>query len=74
MITDWMGKGGTLVKLGGSYRGMNPVGEDIICNGKVTRKYIEDERHYVRIEAWAENPQGERTVSGSAVVRLPSRD
>ena len=73
MITDWMGSGGTLVKLGGSYRGMNPVGEDIICNGKVTRKYIEDNKHYVRVEVWAENPQGERTVSGSAVVMLPSR-
>jgi acyl dehydratase len=73
VITDWMGEGGTLVKLGGSYRGMNPVNEDIICNGKVARKYIEGERHYVRVEVWAENPQGERTVTGSAVVRLPSR-
>jgi acyl dehydratase len=73
MITDWMGEGGTLVKLSGSYRGMNPVGEDIICSGKVTRKYIEDNQHYVRVEVWAENPQGERTVSGSAVVMLPSR-
>jgi hypothetical protein len=39
----------------------------------VTRKYIEDNRHCVRLEIWAENPQGERTVSGSAVVMLPSR-
>jgi len=73
MLTDWMGDSGTLVKLGGSYRGMNPVGEDIFCYGKVTRKYIEDNQHYVRVEVWAENPQGERTVSGSAVVILPSR-
>ena len=73
MITDWMGEGGTLVKLSGSYRGMNRVGEDIICNGRVTRKYLEDNRYFVRIEVWAENPQGERTVSGSAVVTLPSR-
>ena len=73
MLTDWMGEGGTLVKLSGSYRGMNLVGEDIFCHGKVTRKYVEDNQHCVRVEVWAENPQGERTVSGSAVVRLPSR-
>ena len=73
MLTDWIGEQGTLVKLSGSYRGMNLVHEDIICNGKVNKKYIEDNQHYVRVEVWAENPQGDRTVSGSAVVRLPSR-
>jgi acyl dehydratase len=73
MLTDWVGEGGTLVKLGGSYRGVNNVNEDIFCYGRVTRKYIEDNKHMVRVEVWAENPQGERTVSGSAVVMLPSR-
>jgi hypothetical protein len=73
MLTDWIGEKGALVKLGGSYRGMNLVHEDIICQGKVNRKYVGDNQHYVRVEIWAENPQGERTVSGSAVVRLPSR-
>jgi acyl dehydratase len=74
MITDWMGEGGTLVRLGGSYRGMNLVHEEIFCYGKVNRKYLEDGRHYVRVEVWAENPRGDRTVSGSAVVILPSRE
>ena len=73
MVTDWLGEGGTLLKLSGSYRGMNNVHEDIICNGKVTRKYIEDDKPCVRLEIWAENPQGDRTVSGSAVVMLPTR-
>ena len=57
MVTDWMGEGGALVKLSGSYRGMNPVGEDIFCYGKVTRKYTEDDKHYVRLELRAQNPQ-----------------
>jgi acyl dehydratase len=74
MITDWMGEGGTLVKLSGSYRGMNLVNEDIICSGRISRKYVEGDRHCVRIEAWVENPRGERTVSGSAVVILPTRE
>jgi acyl dehydratase len=73
MITDWLGEGGALVKLNGSYRGMNKVHEDIICNGKVTKKYNEEGKNYARIEIWAENPQGEKTVTGSAVVMLASR-
>ena len=73
MITGWISGGGTLVKLDGSYRGMNLVGEEIFCYGKVKRKYIEDDKNYVRVEIWAENPQGDRTVSGSAIVILPSR-
>jgi acyl dehydratase len=74
MLTDWLGEGGTLVKLSGSYKGMNKVNEDIICNGKITRKYVEENKHYARVEIWAENPQGEKTVTGSAVVILPSRE
>jgi len=73
MLTDWLGEGGRLVKLNGSYRGMNKVHEDIICSGKVVKKYAEEGKNYARVEIWAENPQGEKTVTGTAVVKLPSR-
>ena len=73
MITDWLGKEGNLLKLSGSYRGMNKVHEDIICNGKVTKKYEEDGWNLARVEIWAENPEGDKTVTGTAVVALPSR-
>lgn len=73
MVTDWIGEKGTLLKLSGSYRGMNNVHEDIICNGKVTKKYEEDGKNLARVEFRAENPQGEKTVTGNAVVVLPSR-
>jgi len=73
MITDWLGEKGTLVKLSGSYRGMNKVHEDIICSGRVAKKYVEEGRHCARVEIWAENPGGEKTVTGTAVVTLPSR-
>jgi hydroxyacyl-ACP dehydratase HTD2-like protein with hotdog domain len=73
MVTDWIGEGGVLLKLNGSYRGMNKVHEDIICNGKVTKKYVEDGKNCAKVEIWAENPQGEKTVTGNAVVSLPSR-
>ena len=73
LLTDWLGEAGTLVKLSGSYRGMNKVAEDIICHGKVTKKYTEDSKNCARVEVWAENPQGDKTVTGTAVVTLPSR-
>ena len=73
MVTDWLGEGGTLLRLNGSYRGMNKVHEDLICNGRVAKKYEEDGRYLARLEIWAENPEGDKTVTGTAVVALPSR-
>jgi acyl dehydratase len=74
MLTDWLGEGGRLVRLSGSYRGMNKVNEDIFCYGKVTKKYVEEGKNYARVEIRAENPQGEKTVTGTALVTLPSRE
>jgi hypothetical protein len=73
MVTDWIGDGGTVAKISGNYRGINYPMQDLICNGKVNKKYAEDDKYYLRLEIWAENPEGERTVSGTAVVILPSR-
>ena len=73
LMTDWAGGRGGVRKLSGNYRGMNFPGEEITCRGKVTRKYIEDGQHLVECNIWVENPKGEKTVSGKAVVVLPSR-
>ena len=73
MVTGWIGEGGTLLKLGGSYRGMNKVHEDLFCKGKVIKKYTENGKNCARLEIWVENPQGDKTVTGNAVVTLPSR-
>ncbi len=73
LITDWIGEGGSIKKLTCSYKGMNFPGEALACKGKVTKKYIEDSEHYVESDIWVENPEGERTVLGIAVVTLPAR-
>lgn len=73
MVNAWIGQGGKLEKLNGSYRGMNLVHEEIFCYGKVTRKYSENDKNLARVEIWAENPRGEKTVTGTALVSLPSR-
>ena len=56
-----------------SYKGMNFPGEAVTCRGRVTKKYIEDEKHYVECNIWAESDKGEKTVTGRATVILPSR-
>jgi len=73
LMTDWIGEKGMLRKLNCSYRGMNYPGEALTCQGKVTKKYVEDGKHYVECSLWVENPKGEKTVSGKAIVVLPSR-
>ncbi len=73
LMTDWMGEGGNLRKLSCSYKGMNYPGETITSRAQVTNKYVEDERHCVECSLWAENPKGEKTASGKAIVILPSR-
>lgn len=73
MVTDWIGGQGSMVKLSGSYKGMNNVHEDLFCYGKVSRKYEEGGRYLAKLEIRVENPAGEKTISGTAIVSLPSR-
>jgi acyl dehydratase len=73
MMTDWIGEKGALRKLSCSYKGMSYPGEAITCKGKITKKYVQDGEHFVECSLWAENPKGEKTASGKAMVILPSR-
>ena len=73
LMTDWMGEGGSLRKLSCSYKGMNYPGETVTLRGRVTKKYVENEHHCVECSLRAENPKGEKTASGKAIVILPSR-
>lgn len=73
MVTDWIGEQGRLRKFTLTYRGMNFPGETLICKGTVTKKYVEDGQHFVVANIWTQNPKGEKTVTGTAVVSLPSR-
>jgi acyl dehydratase len=73
LITDWLGDEGVLKKISCRYRGMVFPNEDIICRGEVTRKYIEDDNHYVECHIWTENSGGEKAVQGSAIVILRSK-
>lgn len=74
LVTGWMGDRGILRKFNCSYKGMNYPGEVITCRGEVVQKYTEADAHCVKLRCWAENPAGEKTVTGQAVVALPARE
>jgi len=46
-------------------------GDDVICGGKVTRKFEEEGEKRVEGELTAVNQKGETVISGSFVVALP---
>ena len=73
LVTDWIGEMGNLRKLSCNYKGMNFPGEALICEGEVSKNYIEDGEHYIECSLWARNVKGEKTVLGRATVTLPSR-
>ena len=73
VVTDWIGLQGRIKKLGGQYRGMDIIGDTIVSQGKVKRKYTEGVESLAELELWNENPRVGTTVIGHATVSLPSR-
>ena len=82
LLTGWMGEQSTLKKFSCQYGAMDyprhmktmtePLtGETWYCKGKVTKKYAEDNQHFVDCKIWLENGKGEITTSGKATVVLP---
>lgn len=70
-VHDWVGNEGRIKKYGCSYRGMDMPNQDIICKGKVLKKYEEKGEKLVDLEIWTENPEGRKTTPGYATVKLP---
>ena len=73
LMTDWIGDNGVLRKLSCNYRRMSFPKDDITCRGRVVNKYVDGADHCVECDIWVENPEKDMTVTGKAVVVLPSR-
>ena len=71
-LTDWAGAG-TVRKLGVRFAGLVRLNDTVTCRGRVLAKTSKDDTHDVEVEVWAENQNGEKVVTGRAVVRVPSR-
>ena len=74
LLSDWTGEQGVLLKLSCSYKGMNFPEETLTCRGKVIKQYTMADKYYIDCSLWVENPQGEKTLSGTATVSLPHRE
>jgi acyl dehydratase len=73
MLRAWIGEAGWVHQVECQYRGMNFKGDVLTCHGKVTRKYVEDDQHFIDLEVSVLNQKGEETTPGTATVILPSR-
>ena len=71
-VTDWSGAG-TVRKIGVRFTALVRLKDIVTCRGRVLAKSSKDDVHTVDVEIWAENPRGEKVVSGKATVALPSR-
>jgi acyl dehydratase len=69
LLTDWLGDRGVIMKFVVSYKAMTFPGEPFTCRGIVARKSDAGDRQ-LTLTVWAENPRGDKTVTGTAVVRL----
>jgi acyl dehydratase len=66
LVTDWLGDRGTVKTFEVSYRGIDVPGPPYRCRGRVT-KVVGDQ---VELEVWGEDPDGQHTTVGSAVVEM----
>lgn len=71
MLHEWAGEKGHVKRVACSYRGMDDINRDVTSRGVVTAKRQEDGRGIVELEVWTEDPDGNKTTPGTAVVELP---
>lgn len=72
-LREWIGIYGTIKKIG-PFRMVlfNCAGDVVTFKAKVRDKSQSDSANEVKLDIWAETEQG-RTVTGEAIVALPSR-
>jgi acyl dehydratase len=71
-LTDWAGPRSTVRRVRLAMRGNVCVGDDMIIDGRVSRKYVEDGEHRVEVEVTISTQETPVTPC-TAVVALPSR-
>ena len=74
LITNWMGDDGFLRRFHWLTLAHAPLGDTIFGQGKVTRKYIdENSNHLVDLEVWIESNRGNISDVAKATVHLMSK-
>ena len=73
MLHEWVGGQGRVKQVACQYRGMDMIDKEVTCKGVVTGKRAEDGQNLVDLDIWTEDPNGNKTTPGTAIVTLPSR-
>jgi acyl dehydratase len=68
LVSSWLGHNGHIKKISCRYRGMDLPDQDIVCRGKVLRKWQEAGEKLAELSIWTENGEGKRTTPGQALV------
>ena len=71
--TNWMGDDAFMCKFGWRHVWRTPVGDTLIGNGKVIRKYIENDEHLVDLRLWCLNLRGTITDMATSTIKLISK-
>ncbi|MDY6906670.1 MAG: MaoC family dehydratase N-terminal domain-containing protein [Chloroflexota bacterium] len=75
LFTNWMGDDAFLWKMSGDERAFNQMGDVTTFEGRVVKKYIDDGKCCVDIEAWAKNQRDEWSMPPrTSTVILPSKE
>ncbi|NQV19883.1 MAG: MaoC family dehydratase N-terminal domain-containing protein [Rhodospirillales bacterium] len=72
-LTNWMGDDGFLEHSASEIRRHNPVGDTLFIDAEVTDKTSDQNGHHIHLSQRAHNQDGELSVQGTAIVRLPGR-
>ena len=73
-VREVIGLAGVIRALRGfRMRIFNTVGDTVVVNGRVKRKWREGKDALIEIEMWSENSKGVSVGPGSMIVTLPSR-
>ena len=73
VVTDWAGDDAFVKRLEVQIRRPNIVGDTTWFHGRMVKKFEKDGEKLVECEIWGDNQRGEKTTTGRAIVRLPSR-
>ena len=68
-----MGAKGRVRRFSSQYRGMDHINKDVTAKGTVTAKKNDNGANIVELEVWTEDPDGQKTTPGTAIVELPSK-
>lgn len=70
LVSNWLGHGGRIRKLGCQYRGMDLPDAEMQLGGKVVSKSEEGGRKIAELSLWVKNKDGKNTTPGSATVEF----